>query len=43
MNTINFKEDETGIIIKNTTKLLNNNNLSEDQPAYIIIEKDMKI
>lgn len=43
MNTINFKEDETGIIIKNTTKLLNNNNLSEDKSVYIIIEKDMKI
>ncbi len=44
MNTINFKEDETGIIIKNTTKLLNNNsNLSEDQSAYIIIERDKKI
>lgn len=40
MNTINFKEDETGIIIKNTTKLLSNNNLSEDQPAYIIIERN---
>lgn len=44
MNTINFKENETGIIIKNISRLNNNNNnLSENQPAYIIIEKDMKI